>query len=338
MGLLGRLWAGAVVLAGCVPELAADLSRVDAARVLAVRAEPAEAGPGELVTLTALYADAEGAVAEAGLRWALCTARRPLAELGPVARVCLADKNASLLALGTGVSVTAELPTDVCRLFGPEPPAATDGQPAGRPVDPDPSGGYYQPIRVASDGEISLVQLRSACGLAGATQQQAAEFRRRYQANLAPRVAELGRVDGAPLGEGEVLSAGAGEEVALRVGWAACPEAAKCGDGVCTLDEGADSCAGDCGDIVGCGGAETYLRLDPVGLTLVEQREAIRVAWYATAGSFEQASTGRGAQERVASSDNVWVAPEEAGAATLWVVLRDDRGGTSWREVAVLVQ
>ncbi len=34
----------------------------------------------------------------------------------------------------------------------------------------------------------------------------------------------------------------------------------------------------------------------------------------------------------------MWVAPEEAGAATLWVVLRDDRGGTSWREVAVLVQ
>ena len=47
-----------------------------------------------------------------------------------------------------------------------------------------------------------------------------------------------------------------------------------------------------------------------------QQREAIRVAWYATAGSFEQASTGRGAQERVASSDNVWVAPEEAGAAS----------------------
>ena len=35
------------MLAGCVPELAADLSRVDAARVLAVRAEPAEAGQGE---------------------------------------------------------------------------------------------------------------------------------------------------------------------------------------------------------------------------------------------------------------------------------------------------
>jgi len=326
------------VLAGCVPELAADLSRVDAARVLAVRAEPAEAGPGEVVALTALVADAAGTVEEAPLTWALCMARRPLAELGPVARACLADEGDDLQALGTGSTVMAEVPSDVCRLFGPEPPAASDGQPAGRPVDPDPSGGYYQPIRVrAEDDGLTLVQLRVACGLAGATQQQAAEFRRRYQANLAPRVAELGRVDGPALAEDEALVANAGEAVALRVGWPECPEQADCGDGLCTLGERVDRCAGDCAGVVGCGGAETYLRLDPGALALEERREAIRVAWYASAGIFTSASTGRAADERIAASDNVWTAPEEPGPATIWVVIRDDRGGASWRALAVEV-
>lgn len=342
MGFL-RIAAGSlVVMGGCVPELAADLSRVDEARVLAVRAEPAEAAPGTMVALTALVADADGTLEEAALDWALCTARRPLAELGPVARACLvgeAGEDGPLRSLGTGVSVTAGLPGDVCRLFGPEPPAASDGQPAGRPVDPDPSGGYYQPIRVqGADDELTLVQLRIACGLAGATQQQSAEYRRRYQANLAPRVVELGRADGPALAEDEALVVDAGEAVELRVKWAACPERAECGDGLCTLGEGADRCAEDCAGVVGCGGAETYLRLDPETLALVEQREAIRVAWYASAGSFLSASTGRAADERSVASDNLWTAPEEAGTARIWVVTRDDRGGASWRTLVVAVK
>jgi hypothetical protein len=27
----------------------------------------------------------------------------------------------------------------------------------------------------------------------------------------------------------------------------------------------------------------------------------------------------------------VWIAPAEPGRVTLWVVLRDDRGGVAWR-------
>lgn len=340
MGLLRphAVVAAALALA-CVPELAADLSRVDEARVLAVRAEPAEAAPGEEVTLTALYADASGTLAEAPLAWSLCIARRPLAELGPISRACLQDVGDALLAVGTGLSVQAKVPADACRLFGPEPPPATPGEPSGRPVDPDPSGGYYQPIVLAPPGDAStLLQLRIACGLAGATQQQAAEFRRRYQPNLAPEVAALGRAGGPAQPEDLPLVVTAGESVALRVRWPTCPEDPVCGDGVCGPDEGVEACPGDCGGAPGCGGAETYLRLDPSALALRAQREAIRVAWFASAGSFDAASTGRAAGEREATSDNTWTAPEDPGPATIWVVLRDDRGGASWRSLVVEVQ
>lgn len=338
MGLLTRMTPLAgLVLAACVPDLAVELTLVDAPRVLAVRAEPAEVAPGEDVTLTALVADGSGTLAKAPLAWSLCTARRPLAELGPVSRACV-EEGDGLLALGAGLSIQATVPSDACRLFGPEPPPATAGEPSGRPVDPDPSGGYYQPIRLATDDDSALFQLRIACGLAGATQQQAAEFRRRYQANAAPAVAGFGRADGRSLADGEPLTAAPGEAVALRLRWETCPEEPVCGDGRCTLDEDADACAADCAGPPGCGGAETYLGFDPAALALARRREAVRVAWFSTAGSFDAAGTGRAAGDREPTSDNVWTAPEDPGVATIWLVLRDDRGGVAWHAVPVTVQ
>lgn len=336
MGLL-RIVVVGLVPAACLPELEVDLARVDEPRILAVGAEPAEVAPGEAATLTALYADASGTLSKAPLAWSLCTARRPLAELGPVDRECLAGGDA-LLSLGAGVSVVAEVPADACRLFGPEPPPASAGEPSGRPVDPDPSGGYYQPVVLAGDDASALYQLRIACGLAGATQQQAAEFRRRYRPNVAPAVVEFGRAGGRSLAQGEPLVVGAGEAVALRVRWETCPEEPVCGDGWCTLDEDDAACAGDCAGGRGCGGAEAYLSFDPGALALTERREAIRVAWFATAGRFDAAGTGRAADDGEPASDNVWTAPEERGPATIWVVLRDDRGGVAWRAAPAVVE
>lgn len=338
MGLLRLAPAVALALA-CVPELAGDLSRVDEARVLAARAEPAEAAPGEQVTLTALWADASGTLAEAPIAWSLCSARRPLAELGPIARACLEAGGEDLVPLGTGRSVQAIVPDDACRRFGPEPPVGTPDQPAGRPVDPDPSGGYYQPVLLAPPGDArALLQLRIACGLAGATQAQAAEFRRSYQRNRAPTIAGLGRAGEPELPEGAPLVVDAGEEVDLRVRWPTCPEDPVCGDGLCTQGEGEGACPGDCEGAPGCGGAETYLRFDPAALELRAQRESIRAAWYASGGGFEVASVGRGGDERETTMDNTWSAPDDPGPATIWVVLRDERGGIAWRSLNVEVR
>ncbi|MCY0988133.1 hypothetical protein OV203_13425 [Nannocystis sp. ILAH1] len=327
-------------LLACVPDLDVDLARVDAPRVLAVRAEPAEVVPGEPVALSALYVDAGGTLVDGPLEWAFCAARRPLAELGPVSRACLGRDGGALLSLGTGLAVDAPAPADGCRLFGPEPPPATADQPAGRPVDPDITGGYYQPLRIFAgedDTDLTLFQLRITCGLAGADQQQSAEYRTRARPNRAPAVVALER-DGDTIAPGVAATVAPGGELPLRLVWETCPEEPSCGDALCTLDEAADTCPGDCGGPIGCGGAETYLRFDPTALELVTEREAIRVAWYATGGRYTAARTGRAPDEREAFSDNTWTAPDAPGDYTLWIVVRDDRGGADWRELPIRVE
>lgn len=322
-----------LALTACLPEVAADLTTVDTPRILAVAADPAEVGPNKLTTLTALYADADGTITVAPLDWAVCTARRRLAELGPVDPDCLEQKNKHLLPLPRGLSVPGKVPQDACRLFGPDPPPAAPGEPAGRPVDPDVTGGYYQPLRViAEPGDPTLVRLRLACGLAGATQQQAADYRKRYLPNLAPAVT-LER-DEEPVPE-DSLTVAPGAELSLRARWPACPTTPACGDAVCSLGE-PTTCPDDCA-VPGCRGAETYLRFDPTSLTLVEQREAISLAWYATAGSFAAARTGRAGDDPGTFSDNPWTAPDEPGDHTLWIVIRDDRGAAAWQTLRVRV-
>jgi hypothetical protein len=340
MDLLKRvLWA--VVLCACVPDVDLDESVLGAPRLLAVRAEPAEAAPGQTVRLTALYAGADGALEEAPLEWAFCVARPPLAELGPVSRACLdAENDEALWRLGRGVTVEGDIPADACRTFGPEPPPALPGEPAGRPTDPDVTGGYGQPVRVADDARTSFVEVRLACGLFGATQQQAAEHRRRYRRNTAPSIEalELVRADGRPIALGdEPASVTAGEEVALRVRWPSCPLEDACGDGVCGVDESAAACAGDCTSPSGCGGQERFLRFDLASRALVVEREALRVAWYASAEGLALERTGVAPEEVATESENTFIAPSTPGLVHVVVVLRDARGGVTWRSARLSV-
>jgi hypothetical protein len=306
VALLGSLLA-------CIPEFESDLSLVEAPRVLALRSEPAEAAPGESVTVHALVAAPDGTHEQAELDWSLCVARRPLTTLAPIAPECAAllDDPEVIDALGSGPSVVATIPTDACRRFGPEPPPASPGEPTGRPVDPDPTGGYYQPVlaQLLDDDTVNLLQARITCGLAGATQAQAAEFAQTYQPNLAPAV------EGVRLLEDELqlLAAdpparvGAEQHVELRVRWSE-----------------AD--------------AETHVYFDPIALELDTRREAIAVAWYTTAGRLADARTGRAEDDLTTHSDNTWVAPREAGLVFFWVVLRDDRGGVGWASFALEVE
>jgi hypothetical protein len=328
------------MLAACVPDIDVDLALVDAPQIIALRSEPAEAEPGAEVSLTALFADRDGVLAEGPDSWSLCLARRPLAELGPIARACLDEGGEALVALGGGETVIATVPDDTCRRFGPDPPEAAPGEPTGRPVDPDLTGGYYQPVVVRDPAaiELALLQLRIACGVASATQEQAAELRRRYQPNRAPAPIAVLRVDRErELELPATATVAAGEHVALRVRWRDCPEAPECGDGLCTLDEDVAACPDECATELGCDGAESYLRFDPLALALDTARESIGIAWYATAGHFDEARTGRASDERESFGDNGWTAPDHAGRSTLWIVLRDDRGGVAWREQTIEV-
>ena len=333
----------ASLLAGCVPEFDDDLSQLRQPRILALKAEPAEAREGAL-TLTALVAVPPDVADPGAPDWALCLDRKPLTELGPVSRRCLAGigpGNSALLPLGAGPSVQATLPADSCRLFGPLRPEPKPGEPAGRPVDPDPSGGYYQPFVSALPGaaESAVGGVRLACGIAGAVQAQIVEFNSRYVTNTNPAPAALEIV----AGEQSVSIAAdeprhsaekevpAGERLVLRVSWPDCPRTAECGDGVCSEGESVTTCADDCRDRQGCTGAESYAWYDPVTRSVGSRRESLRVSWFTSSGRFAEERTGRSEGEAdVSFSDNVWRAPA-AGVARIWVVLRDDRGGVGWR-------
>src|SRR6185503_17910087 len=119
-------------------------------RILASRSTPAEAKPEteDAVTYEALAVSSDGTLAQPPIDWALCIAQKPLAETGPIASKCMVPSADYLVHLGEGASADATLPIDGCRLFGSTPPDPEPGQPPARPVDPDTSGGYYQPVRL----------------------------------------------------------------------------------------------------------------------------------------------------------------------------------------------
>ncbi len=337
-----RLGAAALALAACRPEFDRGPSLVEGPRVLALRSTPAEARPGEPVTYEALLVDPGGTRGDVRAEWAFCNERKPLAELGPVSPACLAAAGPALAPFGAGPGATGPLPAEGCRLFGPDPPAAKPGEPAGRPVDPDPSGGYYQPLRLlygVDGGErYALGGTRLRCGLAGANQETAAAFTRRYRPNENPALASLRALAPglepaalAPQGEGPPARLAPGARVRLVASWPACPASDACGDGVCGPDEDAAACPADCTRPVGCGGAERYLAFDPATRALTERREALRVSWFSPAGRFDDDATGEGGEGAGPDeSSNGWLLPDTPGPLPLWVVVRDERGGVAF--------
>jgi hypothetical protein len=343
----GRVVALSLALAACKPDLSQTASIVGEPRILAVRADPAEAAPKKPVAYTALYVGGAGTIAsaQAPIEWAFCNARKPLAELGPVNRQCLQADGDWFVDIGVGDGVGGKLPDVACRQFGPDVPVPKAGEPPGRPVDPDFTGGYYQPVRLLAPGAggavIAVSETRLTCGVAGATPEQNTEFQDRYRPNANPAVDSLSLPDGPKLVKhdgGATNSVRAGDRLALRAAWAACPISDVCGDGVCGPDETATACAADCTKPATCTGAERYVVFDPASRSVVDQREGIKVAWFATDGSFDIDSTGRDAADPEPTSDNGWTAPDRAAHVTLWVVLRDDRGGVGWAEYVFDVQ
>lgn len=306
-----------LALTACKPDLDDTLSLIDGPRVLAIVSEPPEAAPGALVTYTALFVGGD----DADLAWAHCVDRKPLAELGPVSLRCFEPDAPWIRPLGTGREVRGTLPSDGCRNFGPEVPQASAGEPTGRPVDPDATGGFYQPVVLTrGDGDPgpshSIGQTRLSCGIAGVTPDILSEFNRRHVSNFNPAISGL-LVDGVrwkegdPIGETHVVAQG--QTVDLRVVWDECESAP-------------------------CTGAEPYVVFDPIHRALVDARESIRIAWYTEAGTFGEERSGRAPDDLRSFSANTWTAPQTQGPIRLWVVIRDDRGGVGWAEYLVEVR
>jgi hypothetical protein len=333
---------------GCVPTFDDNLPLIDEPTVLAIQAEPAEAAPGKQVQLSALVGTPNPNASAPELRWGLCIARKPLTELGPVNPVCIrapGQAPGEIVDLGSGPTVATALPLDACRLFGPSLPEPMNGEPAGRPVDPDPTGGYYQPVSVTltASGVTSMGSVRIFCPPSGLDQQQAAEFNESYRNNQSPSIdllsarSESGESLPIP-GEPDKLPVAANQVLNLEASWHACPHSSVCGDGVCGAREDKSNCAEDCSTPTGCTGAEDYAWFNPDSRTVQPRHESIRVSWFSTGGHFENAVTGREESEfDETTTVDRWTAPASAGDVRVWAVIRDSRGGQSTRSFVLSV-
>jgi hypothetical protein len=292
-----------VALAACKPDFGASLSLVTAPEILAVRGEPAEAAPGAMVSFTALVAAPDGTVAAPPLDWTLCLAPKPADTDNVVGDACLA-RDQPYVAQGVPAA-SAAIPDDACARFGPDSPPQTGDAPPARPRDPDATGGYYQPLRVDLADASAVALERIHCNLAGASMELADQYRMRYSLNRNPTLSPLTATVNGQTAAIDQIPAGA--DVTLSVGWTA------------------DS-------------PETYPVFDVLAQTLVDQREAMRVSWYATSGALAVETSGAAENDPALSTENHWRAPAQSGVAHLWVVLRDSRGGLDFAAYDVTVR
>jgi hypothetical protein len=189
-----------LLLPACEDALDQRLAIIEEPRVLAVISEPAEAKPGATVSYSAVLASPDGPLTESP-HWAFCTSPKPPTEDNAVSVPCTAGED--LVDLGTAPTTSGVLPMDGCLRFGPDTP------PGGfRPRDPDPSGGYYQPVRVAVDDLLAVGLTRITCNLPTAPGDVATDYRLRYVANQNPTLDPIGITDAA-----------ANSDVALTATW-----------------------------------------------------------------------------------------------------------------------
>lgn len=250
----GRLLLFAA-LAACKPDLGTEDWLVTSTRILAVRADPPEAKPGTPATYTALVASPLGTIENASILWRWCEAPKPPGDDNVVSTTCL--DTATLDVAATGPSIVATTPTGACSLFGPDTP------PGGfRPSDPDPTGGYYQPLRAdLMNAPTAFALVRILCDLAVAPSDIATQYATAYVPNANPRLQPLGMaIDGRPASPQAIPPA---TSVQLEASWSPSD-------------------------------AETYAYFNPASQSLSTKRESMTVAWFATGGTLSTESTGRG--------------------------------------------
>jgi hypothetical protein len=276
-----------LALAGCEDALDQRLAIVRTPRVLAIVSEPPEVTPGHDVTMTALVAGPDGPQPDAP-SWALCTAPKPPTEDNAIADGCIYG---SVVDLGATPDVVATVPSDACRTFGP------DVESTGfRPRDPDPTGGYYQPVRASVIGlDLAFGFTRITCNLANAPGDIAQDYKTMYVANANPTIASLS-LDSTPLDPATPAVLMPDKTVSMTATW---PDTA----------------------------VETYLYYDPDSETLVTRRESMRVSWFATGGEIAVDASAVSESDDALSVTTTWHTPAASGPAWLWLVLRDSRGG-----------
>ncbi len=299
-------------------------------RVLAIRAEVVGAEPladgdtGDTLRLTALLANPQG-LSPVAVRWKACLPAQgqtvpPCLDATYLADPARLDGAPGVVDLGSGDAIQVPVPPEVAPYLATLVERAT--------ADPVYACTLYAPVPVVA---IATAGPQQRVALKGA------------------RLTPYREVAGTPL-EGayvpnrnpflDSVAAGASEDEACNAGTPAvraCASSADCGGAACLPDPAGGP--GWCDDPRPAAGAflcarhpaeavQTYFQCRPDG-SRVELAEDLDYQWYVTGGSFDGPTV-----EPVSGTGNVtdqsvsfW---PPAGPFTLWVVVRDGRGGSGW--------
>lgn len=274
----------------CVPELAPDTGTIVEPRILAIRGIPAEARPGQDVRYEALLAYPEGV--PGGASYSYCSLARSAEERTGVSQACLSGTG--LVSLGSQPAI----PENACALFGPNTPPSEQGEPARRPSDPDPSGGYFVPVLAKDDTGAAAESFgfhRVRCDLAGATRDIFEAYEEGYRLNRHPEILGLTAGGVALSTLGERANLGSATEIQVEVALAS---------------------------------FEPYVVYSANDSALYDVRETLKVNWYTSAGQFSASSGSINSDTGVARV--VFSPPPSSVGARLWVVVSDSRGGSAW--------
>lgn len=298
LALLGAWGCG-----GCDPIEDLAPYRIDAPRILAVRSDPPQARPGLAVKREVLAVDAQGQRITMPLEFARCELPKTLGERSVVGRACMTGQGL--------VPIGPEDPIDplVCQRFGPSPAPSEDPEaPRPRPTPPDSSGGYFAPERVRLPGANleAFFQIRTRCDLLGATREVFDEFQARHRDNEAPHLHDA-VLSPAPLPNSQpwTLRVPVGTPIPLSLS-------------------------------VSAALAQSYVIYQISRNRVIEARESLTLRWFAhgaTLGRSEETLDGIALDRGQAFSNELTLGP--AGKAILWIVLQDDRGATTWRQISV---
>jgi hypothetical protein len=236
-----------LLLAACAPELGPPDFLVDRPRVIAIQSVPPEVQPGASASFQVLAVGPSGPLDASSASWAVCRDPLPLTDTGTVAATCLGDLPQA--AQGSGPSIATS--SDACAIFGPVPSSTTR-----RPRNPDATGGFFQPVRVATSGVTAFAQERVTCPLTQAPLVVAADFQNRYVPNQNPVIASFAA--SAP-----VTQLAKGAQLQLTVSWSQAS-------------------------------VEVFPVYDPVNQRLVDTAEVMSVSWYATGGALAEDRTVAG--------------------------------------------
>ena len=242
------------------------------------------------MTATALVVSPDGATM-APVDWSLCRTPKATSNNDVVDPACL-DGSGTTAPVTSAAPVALVLPTDGCRLFGPDTPPQAAGQPPTQPRAPDVTGGYYQPILAALAGTPTIALGRIRCALAGASFAVSAEYAAEYSANSNPTLTPLAVfVDGAPVALDAIP---AGRAVTLAAGWTAAS-------------------------------VESFPVLDPAAQALVTHAESMTVSWLATDGTIRRRQQRRPRRRRALRDHHVDGAGDARSGAPVRRLARQPR-------------